>query len=122
MSGTSHEILNDTNPDPNYELMVRKFSDMLCKDIEDTARKQSGIQEYRVLHGICNSATKLERIRGRDGLATRPPTKKQLDSGRTVGTSVNSTCYVCRKYLSKEGKVVYRQTCWCCSVCKMSLC
>ena len=112
----------DRDPEPNYELMVRKFSDMLCKDLEDRMRKQSGVREYRVLHNIDNTAMKLERIRGKDGSATRPATKKQLESGRTVGTAANSTCYVCRKYLSKDGKVVYTQTCWCCSICKMPLC
>ena len=110
------------DPEPNYELMVRKFSDMLCKNLEDRMRKQSGAREYRVLNNTDNTEMKLERIRGRDGSAKRPPTKKQLESGRAVGTATNSTCYVCRKYFSEDGKVACKQTCWFCSICKMPLC
>ena len=113
---------SNRDPEPNYKLMVRKFSDMLCKDLEDKVRKQSGVREYRVLHNIDNIAMELERIRGKDGSATRPATKKQFEGGYTVGTALNSTCYVYRKYLTKEGNVVYKQTCWCCSIFKMSLC
>ena len=65
---------------------------------------------------------KLEGIRGKDGSATRLATRQQQISGCTIGTAVNSTCYICRKYLCPEGKVVYKQTCLCCSICKMPLC
>lgn len=57
---------------------------MLCKDLAEKAQTQSGVQKYQVLYAIYNSKTKLEKIRGIDGFATRPILKKQLDSGRTM--------------------------------------
>ena len=50
------------------------------------------------------------------------PTEKQIAKGRTVGTANNGNCYICRKYLTEKGEVVYRQTTFCCSICKMPLC
>ena len=64
---------------------------------------------------------RLKRIRGKDGNITRLPTSKQILQGHTVGTANNGNCYICRKYLTKKGDVVYRQTNFCCSICKMPI-
>ena len=53
--------------------MVRKLSDMLCKNLEDSMRRQNIIQHTQ---GTCNTAdtadevTKLERIREKYGSIT----------------------------------------------------
>lgn len=80
----------------------------LCANLEDATRKQTAMRRSR---GIFTNDLMLERIRGRDGNITLPATNKQILKGRTVGTAVNSNCYLCRKYLSREEAVVYKQTC-----------
>ena len=39
-----------------------------------------------------------------------------------MGTSVNSNCFICRKYKKSNDTINYVLTTWCCSVCKMPLC
>ena len=73
-------------------------------------------------HLASDGVMMLERIRGKDGCATREPTEKQRSKGRTVGTAVNGNCYTCRKCLTEKGEVVYRQTTFCCSTYKMPIC
>ena len=106
----------------NYEIMVRKFSDMICANLQDTSRRQLGIRQGRYMSTASDGEMRLERIRGKDGNVTRPPTEKQIANGRSVGTAINGNCYICRKYLNEKGEVVYRQTTFCCSICKMPLC
>ena len=65
---------------------------------------------------------RLERIRGKDRNIARLPKSKQILQGCTVGTANNGNCYICRKYLTKKGDEVYRQTSFCCSICKMPIC
>ena len=105
----------------NYEIMVRKFSDMICTSLQDGSRRQFAIRQAMNI-GRSDGTMSLERIRGKDGNMTRYPTDKQIANGRTVGTANNGNCYICRKYLSKTGGVVYRQTTFCCSICKMPIC
>ena len=95
---------------------------MLCVNLQDTCRRQLAMREGRQMARTTNSLLKLERIRGKNDSITRPPTRKQILKGRTVGTANNANCYVCRKYLGKNGDVVCRQTTFYCSVCKMPLC
>ena len=100
--------------------MVRKFSDMMCGNLEDASRQQLAMRQRH--HLASDGVMMLERIRGKDGCTTREPTEKQRSKGRTVGTAVNGNCYACRKYLTEKGEVVYRQTTFCCSTCKMPIC
>ena len=106
----------------NYEIMVRKFSDMICANLQDTSRRQLAIRRGRHTSSASDGIMRLERIRGKDGYITRMPTEKQISKGRSVGTANNGNCYICRKYLGERGEVVYRQTTFCCSICKMPLC
>ena len=102
--------------------MVQKFSDMLCANLQDASRKQLAICQGRDMSVASNGVMRLERIRGKYGNITRLPTSKHIAQGRTVGTANNSNCYICRKYLTEKGEVVYRQTTFCCSIYKMPIC
>ena len=113
----------------DYEIEIKKFSDMLCGCLESAIRKQRAARACNANPSVAPAATasdngmaSLERIRGANGSKTREPTEKQLASGRNVGTAMNRNCFVCRKYLKKDGRINYVQTCFCCSVCKMPLC
>ena len=106
----------------NYEIMVRKFSDMICANLQDASRRQLAVRQGRHMSTASDGIMVLKQFCGKDGNITRVPTEKQLSKGRTVGTANNGNCYICRKYLSEKGEVVYRQTTFCCSICKMPLC
>ena len=107
----------------DYEIAVRKFSDMLCARLSDIKRRQYQKRQMKNnwYEGIVDIEMKLERIK-RDGSKTRPATAKQKAEGRKIGAACNSTCFICRKYLKPNGQTMHRQTTWCCSVCKMPLC
>ena len=64
----------------------------------------------------------LERIQ-RHGSATRNPTDKQTHlERRSVGSAIKANCFICHKFLKKDGTVEYRNTTWQCKNCKMPLC
>ena len=56
--------------------MVRKFSDMLCADLQDASRKQLAIRQGRDMSVASNGVMILERICGKYGNITRLPTAK----------------------------------------------
>ena len=130
-SGPSYKRARNTLQDifmveNEYEIQIRKFSDMLCSTLESRVRKQLVARTKFCVSRLNvtkeNTHCELERIRGVDGSTTRPPTEKQLEKGRKVGTSVNSNCFICRKYKKSNDTINYVLTTWCCSVCKMPLC
>ena len=130
-SGPSYKRARNTFQDMfmvenEYEIQIRKFSDMLCSGLESRVRKQLVARTKfcfsRLNRRKDNSHCELERIRGADGSTTRPATEKQKQKGRKVGTSVNSNCFICRKYKKSNDTINYVLTTWCCSVCKMPLC
>ena len=71
----------------NYEIMVRKFSDMICGNLQDASRRQLAIRQGRHQSSASDGIMRLEQIRGKDGNITRMPTEKQIAKGRTVGDS-----------------------------------
>ena len=95
---------------------------MLCANLEDASRKQLAIRQGRDMSVASNGVMILELIRGKGGNISRLPTAKQIAQGRNLGTAKNSNCYICRKYLTEKVEVVYRQTTFCCSICKMPIC
>ena len=70
---------------------------------------------------MSDDTMKLEKIRGKHGSTTRPATQKHTSQDCKVGTLVNSICYIYIQYMCPKEKVVYRQTCWYFSVCKIPL-
>lgn len=95
---------------------------MLCSTLTENKRRQQTQRHMgTLLYDRDNQEINLERIK-HNGSKTRPPTQKQLDSGRKIGAACNATCFICRKFLNADGMTVYRQTTWCCSICKMPIC
>ena len=59
----------------------------------------------------------------RNGPVTRDPTEKQTSrEHRSVGSAIKANCFICRKYLKRDGTVDYRNTSWQCKECRMPLC
>ena len=101
------------------EMMIRQFSDKLCASLDSITRDRPPQRSSR--NPTIPHANKLVRIM-KDGCTTRPPTEKQLREGRQVGAAINANCLICRKYLSSDDSVVYKQTTFCCVSCRMPLC
>ena len=62
------------------------------------------------------------RIRAVNGSIARALEHIKLASSRMVGTATVRNCCVYRKFLKTGGAIIYVQTCFCCSVCKMPMC
>ena len=101
---------NEINDEINFELVIRKFSDILCKSLDDQKRRQQEQRHIKHSSGNVPNIQILERIKGRDGNETRPPPVKYKREDRRVGTACNSTCFVRTKYLSKIGNGVCKYT------------
>jgi hypothetical protein len=53
---------------------------------------------------------RLEHISKELGEICQPPTKWQITHERATGNSITAHCFICRKYMKKEGKANYIQT------------
>ena len=51
----------------NYEIMVRKFSDMMCANLQDASRRQLATRQGRHMSSASDGIMRLARIRGKDG-------------------------------------------------------
>ncbi len=116
----SHKLIKEKVRQSEVDqVRIRRFSDMLCKDLKLNLRTRN-------LHIPRNedagSEYVLERIRDKNGSTTRPPTDKQVRQGKHVGTACNKMCFICRKYRKVDGSTVQQQTTFCCKKCKMPLC
>jgi hypothetical protein len=90
-------------------LAIRFFSDKLCKNLRVRSRRAAeNVARFNFRRGEANEI--LVRIEGDDGEIAREVTAKQLANGRTVGTAVQLSCYICRKYLDGEGDTVHKNT------------
>ena len=104
-----------TSNENTKHIQVIKFSDLICGWLNElTAWKQAlGC----IVNNQPSGSTKdeeLEHITDRFGQNTHPPTFKQIQDGRTIGTAVQANCYICHKYLKKDGKTKYQNTIWHC--------
>ncbi len=61
-------------------------------------------------------------ISNNDGDTWYRLTNRQYNKGRNVGKSIQQNCFVCQKYLKRNGDTLYNQTFFRCSLCKMPLC
>ena len=68
------------------------------------------------------AAALLVRIKDADGSVARAVTTKQQNNGRSVGTSRQQSCFICRKYKDANGKTVFQSTSFGCAMCFMPLC
>ena len=71
----------------------------------------------RPLRQSAVKAVPLKRLSNANGIATKQITKKQRTGGRNVGTSIQLTCFICKKYQSK-----YSYTSSCCPKCGTAVC
>ena len=73
----------------DYEIAVRKFSDMLCARLSDSNRKQYHKRQMRNnwYENVVDIEMRLERIK-RDGSKTRPATAKQKKTGKESWSSM----------------------------------
>ena len=92
----------------NYEAAISKFSDMSCARLADKKTLQHGQRKMiNSLHDCTSTQMKLEKAK-KYGSKTRLPAAKKIKIGRKVGTACDSTCFVCRKYLKKNGETMRR--------------
>jgi hypothetical protein len=109
----------------NKLLAIRKFSDQLCVNLErkQIIRKASARSVWHMPRHGHNEQEALERMATRDGSVTRDPTEKQTSREyRSVGSAIKANCFICRKYLKRDGTVDYQNTSWQCKKCRMPLC
>jgi len=71
----------------------------------------------RPLRQLAVKAVPLKGLSNANGIATKQITKKQRTGGRNVGTSIQLTCFICKKYQSK-----YSYTSSCCPKCGTAVC
>ena len=92
-----------------YQIQIKKISNVLCKSLEDTIRKQ------RAPRRKCDSQ-ELERIKGVDGCTNLHTKAKERVSGSNSCTLVSNNCFVCRKHLKQDGHGNCVQTYFCYSI------
>jgi hypothetical protein len=78
-------------------IRITKFTDLICGNLHLWNYTNRG--RKRIDDGGSDA---LDRIRDDHGNTTRPLTQKQIQAGKTVGTSISQTCYICRRYLNEE--------------------
>ena len=112
-------------------MAIRVFSDKLCNNLRVmTGRAAENVARFNFRAHHVNAAgggqnedgALLVRIKDDNGFATRAVTTKQASKGRSVGTSRQQNCFICRKYLGADGKTVFNNTSLCCAMCYMPLC
>jgi len=117
--GESAGGYNDEDNDTDID--IRKFSDILCKDLKKRANRGQTNAQFNVSQpigqaGIC-------QISNTDGEHCRPVTATEAARhGRSVGSGRSQNCFVCRKYLKANGTVNYTTTTFKCACCQMPLC
>jgi hypothetical protein len=92
---------------------ILQFSDFICKKLKP--------RNWRLPQRL-KPGEPLERISNNDGDTRYKLTDRQYNKGRNVGKSIQQNCFVCRKYLKRNGDTLYNQTSFRCSLCKMPLC
>jgi len=98
-----------------------------CNQISGGVRKRpdrSSVVRHSIrTTNVTNSEVWWERITGRDGSIYGNLTTRQIRKhGRTVGTSIQQHCWVCRKYIGLDGKPLYSKTSFRCKDCKRPIC
>jgi len=53
---------------------------------------------------------------------TAPVTEREVENGRHVGSAIKLSCFICRRYFSKEGTRHLQGKAWWCRVFHMPLC
>jgi Transposase IS4 len=99
------------------KMPVLKYSDLICGSLRQWPRNR---QRTALLRSDIKES--LSRIKDKDGNITRVATNKQLQKGRTIGTSIVRWCFICRGYQDPQGEPIQHQTQWWCNDCHMPIC
>jgi len=99
-------------------LRILHFTDWICGNL----RKWKFTQKKTP--GTLQDSDKItERIRNEiTGNISTEPTEKQRSKGVTVGNPIQRPCFVCHRYITKDGKRQVQKTSFGCKECHMSLC
>ena len=108
--------------DDNY-MDVRKFADLICHPLSKrNAVSWNGKPKGALAIHKEDINSYLKRIENNVGEINRPPSEKQRNRRKEQGNPYTKNCYVCRKYLDKQGTTMYHTTQWCCVTCGIPLC
>ena len=122
-AATRASSLITSSRQPEYNLRLRKFSDVICVKLDKRKWNHHAQRSSRISRvGAEVDEEPLIRLRNKDGNCSRDPTVRQIKIGRTTGNTVTSNCFVCRKYLKVNGMTAYHTTSFCCRKCTMPLC
>jgi hypothetical protein len=108
-----HRLYRNLRPSEYQEMDILQFSDVICKKLKP--------RNWRLPQRL-KPGEALERISNHDGDTRYKLTDKLYNKGRNVGKSIQQNCFVCRKYLKRNGSTLYNQTSFRCSLCKMPMC
>jgi hypothetical protein len=108
-----HRLYHNLRPSEYQEMDILQFSDVICKKLKP--------RNWRLPQRL-KPGEALERISNHDGDTRYKLTDKLYNKGRNVGKSIQQNCFVCRKYLKRNGSTLYNQTSFRCSLCKMPMC
>jgi hypothetical protein len=105
---------------------VLEFSDMICSNLRlrDTRKAPTAAAVAESHFILTNSELALEQITNAKGeISHQHPSKYQQEKKRrSKGGSITANCYICHKYIPREGANNYKTTFFCCKNCKMPLC
>ena len=93
---------NNFETEHDHEIEVTKFTDMLCKTLEDNFRKHHDPQRSHINTRESHRQDKLEKIVGPDGRMARPKTSKQRDVVRRAEEAVRHKCHVSRNCFKRD--------------------
>jgi hypothetical protein len=105
---------------------VLEFSDMICSNLRlrDTRKAPTAAAVAESHFILTNSELALEQITNAKGEISHQHASKyqQEKKRRSKGGSITANCYICHKYIPREGANNYKTTFFCCKNCKMPLC
>ena len=105
------------------DLRIKWIAERITKWLDSIPVMERALQREELKRlSDCGEIPVLERIQNEVGSYTNMPTDLQIDQGRKSGRAKQMQCFVCRLYLTKDGKTTYNQTAWWCRVCHMPLC
>jgi len=100
-------------------MRIIRFSDHICSSLKLWQRRRPTSTRANAASGV----QQLRRITAKDSNSTTAkPTPKQLLAGRTTGTDIRLSCFICRRYINDKGVRRWQQTTWWCKDCHMPLC
>jgi hypothetical protein len=111
-----YEMIKKDKPDDDLDaLRIPKMTDLICKGLPKWQYKQPGRK-------LKEGENPLAHIEGPKGRLNKPPSASQLRDNRKVGRPYMLNCFICHRYLDKDGEPIYQHTSFWCKACKMPLC